>query len=82
MEGDENNNSKIQNFTLAKKKNNITHKNNYGNSTNNFSKSKLGIGQKEQDKGVNCFLVFQKSNLGKMKKDLLKKEELMKSRDN
>lgn len=82
MEGDENNNSKIQNFTLAKKKNNITYKNNYGNSTNNFSKSKLGIGQKEQDKGVNCFLVFQKSNLGKMKKDLLKKEELMKSRDN
>lgn len=83
MEGDENNNSKTQNFTLAKKKNNITYnKNNYGNSTNNFSKSKLGIGQKEQDKGVNCFLVFQKSNLGKMKKDLLKKEELMKSKDN
>lgn len=83
MEGEENNNSKTQNFTLAKKKNNITYnKNNYGNSSNNFSKSKIGIGQKDQNKGVNCFLVFQKSNLGKMKKDLLKKEELMKSRDN
>ena len=68
---EENTCTKSQNFTLAKKKSN--------------SKSiirNMKPEKEKKEKGINCFLLFNKSNLSKMKKDLLKKEELIKSQEN
>ena len=68
---EENTCTKSQNFTLAKKKSN--------------SKSiirNMKPEKEKKEKGINCFLLFNKSNLNKMKKDLLKKEELIKSQEN